>query len=65
MVLYENINELEKEIDNETELTTEQKQDLKKTVQETSGRFDTIKSELSKYGGKFTGNLLHTFVGLD
>jgi hypothetical protein len=58
------LQQLEKEIENESNLTPQEKQELQKEVKEVSGKLHMIKNCLAKYGGKFTGHALRSFAGL-
>jgi hypothetical protein len=58
------LHDLEKEIEKETNLTPQEKESLQKELQETSGRFDKLKSEVAKYTGKALGHGLRSFVGM-
>ena len=55
---------LNQELDEEPNLTIQEKQDLKGKIQENSGNWDELKEGLVKYGGKFVGHTLRSFVNL-
>jgi len=58
------LQQLKKEIENESNLTPTEKLELQKEVEETSGKLDNVKNSFAKYGGKFTGHVLRSFIGL-
>jgi len=58
------LQKLEKEIENEPNLDPQEKEELQNMIQEESTGWNKVKDGFAKYGGKFTGHILRSFVGL-
>ena len=58
------IDKLLVEINNESSLSTVEKEFLTKSVKDTSRKFTQLKEELEVFGEKFTRNMLKSFLGI-
>ena len=59
------LKELQKEIEKEPRLNDDEKAEIQKIIEEESVRWSEVKSNLVKYGAKFTGQALRSFMGFD